>query len=581
VTIDPLFSLALSMHGNPGVYALLLGSGVSRSAGMPTGWEVVTDLILKLASVTNEDAGPDPEAWFSKKFGEAPTYSGLLEVVARSQAERSQLLRSYFEPSDEDRLEGRKLPTKAHRAIAALVKMGIVRVVVTTNFDRLLESALEAEGINPTVIASSDDVDGALPITHSRCTVIKVHGDYLDLRTRNTPVELQAYDDRLNELLDRVFDEFGLIVAGWSAEWDAALCGAVARAKGRRFTTYWTKHSKLVDAALRLVDHRSALVIEIKSADEFFDTLAEKLRVLADSKAPHPLSVQAAIAQTKRYLPEVKHAIRLHDLLMSEIEKVIEETGSSHYPVQAAFSEDEFAKRAGEIEALSIIAASIMATGCFWGAPEHHALWIRALNRLGNRDGESSGVTAYLQLQAYPTVLVQYAGGIAASAAGNLETAYALLIRPRINKRESDESFSTALLRDVPQESFTMLPGLDRLVLARSERLYKVLREPLRALLPSDSEYTQSFDLFETLQSVATFERVRWAMPGAYMYRYYVMRGGRALLRRDGSPLLRLKDEVATAGQKAAVLQAGFLQGSLKEWEDAVKLIDEQSEGFH
>jgi hypothetical protein len=35
--------------------------------------------------------------------------------------------------------------------------MRIVRVIVTTNFDRLLENALEAEGINPAVIASPDD----------------------------------------------------------------------------------------------------------------------------------------------------------------------------------------------------------------------------------------------------------------------------------------------------------------------------------------------------------------------------------------------------------------------------------------
>ena len=32
--IDPMLSLAMSMHANPGVYALLLGSGVSRSAGI-------------------------------------------------------------------------------------------------------------------------------------------------------------------------------------------------------------------------------------------------------------------------------------------------------------------------------------------------------------------------------------------------------------------------------------------------------------------------------------------------------------------------------------------------------------------
>src|ERR1022692_4844100 len=55
---------------------------------------------------------------------------------------RMQLLRGYFEPSEQEREEGRKLPTAAHRAIAQLIAKGYVQVVVTTNFDQLLEQAL-------------------------------------------------------------------------------------------------------------------------------------------------------------------------------------------------------------------------------------------------------------------------------------------------------------------------------------------------------------------------------------------------------------------------------------------------------
>jgi hypothetical protein len=171
------------------------------------------------------------------------------------------------------------------------------------------------EGISATVIRSPDDVQGALPLTHGGCAVIKVHGDYFDLRTLNTADELGSYDARIDELLDRIFDDFGLLVAGWSAEWDRALCRAILRAKGRRFTTYWTRFANLADEAQHIIKHRAALTIKINSADEFFDTLAEKVRALADSKSPHPLSVPAAVAQTKRYLAEIKYSIPLYDLL--------------------------------------------------------------------------------------------------------------------------------------------------------------------------------------------------------------------------------------------------------------------------
>jgi hypothetical protein len=80
-----------------------------------------------------------------------------------------------------------------------------------------MEVALSDEGIQPSVVSTIDAIEGALPIVHSPCTVIKVHGDYLDSRLRNTASELEVYEPALNEYLDRLFDEFGMIVCGWSA----------------------------------------------------------------------------------------------------------------------------------------------------------------------------------------------------------------------------------------------------------------------------------------------------------------------------------------------------------------------------
>ena len=105
--IDPLVSLAMSVHANPGVYAVLVGSGVSRSAGVPTGWEIVLDLIRRVAKLAGDDCEPDPESWYREKYDDDPTYSGLLDAVARSQADRSQLLRSYFEPTEQEREQHR------------------------------------------------------------------------------------------------------------------------------------------------------------------------------------------------------------------------------------------------------------------------------------------------------------------------------------------------------------------------------------------------------------------------------------------------------------------------------------------
>ena len=63
--------------------------------------------------------------------------------------------------------EGKKQPTAAHRAISALAAQGYVRVIITTNFDRLIENALREAGVEPTVLSTPDQVHGALPLIHT------------------------------------------------------------------------------------------------------------------------------------------------------------------------------------------------------------------------------------------------------------------------------------------------------------------------------------------------------------------------------------------------------------------------------
>ena len=177
--VDPTLPLAFSVRSGPGVYAVLLGSGVSRAAGIPTGWDVTLDLISKLGAASGAagDAEADPAAWFRDAYREEPDYSRVVDHLAATPADRQSLLKGYFEPTEEEREEGKKTPTEAHRAAARLAAKGYVRVIVTTNFDRLMERALEAESVNPTVVSTPDAAEGAPPLQHADCTVVKVHGD--------------------------------------------------------------------------------------------------------------------------------------------------------------------------------------------------------------------------------------------------------------------------------------------------------------------------------------------------------------------------------------------------------------------
>lgn len=66
--------LAFSMVENPGVYALLLGSGVSRAASIPTGWEITLDLTRLATASEGVTDRSDWQAWHIKRFGVEPAH---------------------------------------------------------------------------------------------------------------------------------------------------------------------------------------------------------------------------------------------------------------------------------------------------------------------------------------------------------------------------------------------------------------------------------------------------------------------------------------------------------------------------
>jgi hypothetical protein len=426
---DPTISLAFSLHTNPGAYALLLGSGISRSAEIPTGWEVVGDLIERVAALSGEDTGGDPAGWYRERFRREADYSVLLEELASEPGERQRLLRAYFEPDDDDREQGRKMPTPAHTSIAWLVRAGVAKVIVTTNFDRLLERALEEVGVVPTVLATPDAIEGAMPLAHTQCTIVKVHGDYLDARIRNTPDELAQYDPRVDAILDRVFDEYGLVICGWSGEWDIALRAAIARCPTRRFTTYWAAHGEPSETARELIELRRAVIIELEGADSFFTDLEEKVRSLKELARPHPLSAALATATLKRYLADDRHRIRLHDLFAEELARVERETTAEAFPAGPEQpSRESGPKRMERYEAICETLIAINAVAGYWGEPQHRDLLVGAIDRLATRwSSPEGGFEVWVRMRQYPTLLALYAAGLGASVARRLDTLAHLL----------------------------------------------------------------------------------------------------------------------------------------------------------
>ena len=513
--IDPLVSLAYNLYSSKGTYALLLGSGASRASGIPTGWEVVLDLIRNVAKIEGADCGPNPEVWLKDKHGLDPDYSSLLDLLAKTPAERQQLLSAYFEPTEEQRKEGLKIPTLAHRAIAWLAAHGYVRVIITTNFDRLIERAIEEAGITPTVISTIDHLKGARPLVHSQVSIIKVHGDYLDSRIRNTVSELAGYEPELNTLLDRVFDEYGLIVCGWSAIWDGALRAAIERCPSRRYTMYWASHGDPDSVAKALIEKRGGVTITIGDANTFFGDVREKVESMASISAQHPLSAKVAVAAVKRYIVDLSARIRLRDLVHEETERLAQALTIGSFP--AAATQDpakELLSRLQKYDALCETLVDVLATGAYWGDQQQAKLWANSVRRIGNLPHDQGGLVYLVKLRRYPALILFYAAGIAAVAAGNNTTVAELLKTISVNENGSDVPVAAVLntLALMERDIGRLLPGMERHKTPSSDWVFNRLRAPLREFLATEDDYSEAFNRWEYYLGlfVAEWKKDEW-----------------------------------------------------------------------
>jgi len=578
--VKPEVALAFALHSGPGTYALLLGSGVSRAAGVPTGWEVTLNLVAKLADAEEESA-PDPEAWYRERYGRAPNYSEVVNALAPTRDERRALLQDYFEPDEEEREAGTKVPTAAHRAVARLCSTGRIGIVLTTNFDRLLERALEAEGVSPIVIDTPDAVEGAPPLQHAGVTVVKVNGDYLDTRIKNTPEELNEYDERFTILLGRIFDEYGLVVCGWSGTYDTALIDALKRAAGRRYMAYWVSRGSPSEAERSLTSFIRGTSIEAEGADEFFADLLEKVEALDTFGGEDPLSARIAEATTKRYLDEPERHVRLREFVSSMGREVRQKLfGEGAFPldwgldntgrgsVDSTGLAEEMKKRVASYDMVCEAPVAAAAAGGYYSDGRQARAFAELVEAVASPP-EPRTMVRFLpiwhKLRLYPALRLLYACGVSAAASENWPTLKALLrdtVASDINVRAPliFKVYPWAVGGD--EDANTLLEGATYYE-PMAEWLYRTLREPLEGYLPLDFAYDSAFHTFEALMSLVYADLAKEMHPDNPYKRDWVPLGRFAPVHKKGygdpSAYSRLRAQYERHGSYWAPIESGLL----------------------
>ncbi|WP_035695928.1 SIR2 family protein [Bradyrhizobium liaoningense] len=173
----------------------LVGAGLSYDAGIPLGIEVVNLLKARFP-----DRLPSENYEYSEAFKTAlPGHENRVER------------RSFFES-----LCAGKGPGAQTLLFAHLIEHGVFRVVLSTNFDHLIEQALTACSSQPFHIFIENEVFHPV-VARPKCpTIVKIHGDFLFDDLANLEPEMQR---RLsNSMKTKLIDSTGksdLLVMGY------------------------------------------------------------------------------------------------------------------------------------------------------------------------------------------------------------------------------------------------------------------------------------------------------------------------------------------------------------------------------
>ena len=207
-----------------GTISLFLGAGASIQSGVPSAGDMVWEFKRKLYCTANKIS----EEYYKDLQSEATKtslqnyFDGLSGFPVYGDGQEYSF---YFEkcyPTIEARREyiynklSEKKPSIGYLCLGSLVNQKIIRTVLTTNFDPLIEFGIKS--INPLqqIVTISSSVNPQTNIVENVPEIIKLHGDYLYDRIQNTADELQKLEQHIGHLSATRLSDNQLLVIGYS-----------------------------------------------------------------------------------------------------------------------------------------------------------------------------------------------------------------------------------------------------------------------------------------------------------------------------------------------------------------------------
>jgi energy-coupling factor transporter ATP-binding protein EcfA2 len=243
--LDPVILLADIVSaefeaGEKPALCMILGAGASISSGGETFLQLKERLISRFYSPNTVEG--DDVATVQASEGLEEFFERLFRAIQSPQT-RTKILRDAF--------PDRPLPSDGYMCVALLCAAGAVRSIVTTNFDRYLESAVRTLGVDKHihVIYAGGEYDrGVVQAASAKRTVVyKIHGD-AELGIYNiTNAELNAgdYPSRVKEVVTELIGTNHLVVSGYSGSEQKIAALFLANSASSDAEVFWLNPSPL------------------------------------------------------------------------------------------------------------------------------------------------------------------------------------------------------------------------------------------------------------------------------------------------------------------------------------------------
>jgi len=295
----------LAANAPPGErrYVLLAGAGLSIDAGLPTAWGLMLATAAMLRAREDADDGRSIEEWFLASEFAQQRYDQLIGALFPTSAAQRGFMR--------DRLRAEE-PGRSHRLVAELARLGVIRCVITTNFDTLIEQATREVGLTVQVIADDEQLRTSGPLIQCReFRVYKPHGTIEGGRLRNTPADLRKLSGPMERELARVISDHGLIVLGYSGS-DPGIRRVFQKKRQYLFPTFWANPSPPDPDLPALFGVGTFDHVQCVGAASFLDDLLGMYRKL-DAMVPRTGLEAAAVTADeaiRRGMPDAPSRVR-------------------------------------------------------------------------------------------------------------------------------------------------------------------------------------------------------------------------------------------------------------------------------